>query len=129
MTSPVAEIPVPERYRAVILSFGGVLAAALLQLSEVMVPGRPLGGVEAITVAVAAVTSLVVYFPASPWAKFAAAIAGTIGQTLISATTDGQFTAAELLTIAVMVLSAMGIGAFPNAPARETSAAAGPGGM
>jgi hypothetical protein len=112
-----AEIPVTERYRAVILAVGGVAMSALLVVSEALAAGRPWGGVELVTLLVAVATAVGVYFPANPWTKFAAGLAGATGQTLVAAATDNRVTTAELVVITIAVLSALGVGAFPNAPA------------
>lgn len=105
-----------ERYRAVILAGGGLLVAVLLQLGEALVPGRPLGGIEIANLIFAGVVMAGVYFPASPWVKLAAGVAGAIGQTVISAITDNRVTPAEIVTVSVALLVALGIGALPNRP-------------
>jgi hypothetical protein len=113
--APTGANPI-ERYRASILAAGGFLTALLLQLGEAFVPGRPLGGIEFINLVFAALVLLGVYFPANPWAKLASAVAGAVGQTVIACVTDNRVTSAEIVTIAVSVLVALGVGALPNAP-------------
>lgn len=110
-------LPEPiERYRSVILAGGGLLVAVLLQLGEALVPGRPLGGIEIANLIFSAVVMAGVYFPASAWVKLASAVAGAIGQVVISAMTDDVITPAEIVTVAVALLVALGIGALPNMP-------------
>jgi hypothetical protein len=110
----VTSIDYPTRYRAAILAFGGFLTTVLLQLGEALTPGRPLGGIEIINLFFSALVMLAVYWPANPWAKFASAVAGAVGQTVISALTDDRLTNAELVTIAVALLAALGVGTLPN---------------
>jgi hypothetical protein len=111
-----AGIPVPERYRAAILSSAGFAVAVLLSISEAMVPGRPFGGIELINVGLGAVVLAVTYWRGNPWVKLASGVAGALLQTLASAWTDDRLTSAEWITIAVTLISALMVGAFPNAP-------------
>ncbi len=124
-------VPVTEQYRALIFAIGGVAVSAMLALTEALTPGRPFGGLEIVTVLVAVVTAAGVYFVANPWAKFAGGLAGAVGQTLIASVTDNHVTVAEMLVVGIAILSALGIGAFPNAPqeiiAAEEPADFGPG--
>jgi hypothetical protein len=109
-------IPVTERYRAAILASGGLAVAVLMSLSDTFVPGRPLGGIEVINVVLGAVVMAAVYWPASPWVKLASGMAGTLVQWLASAMTDDRITAAEWTTVAATLITAVMLGAFPNAP-------------
>lgn len=110
-------IPVPERYRAAILASGGFLAAVLLSIADLGADGRPLGGIEFINVVLGAAILAVTYWPANPWVKLASGVAGALVQTIASGWTDGRFTTAEWVTIAVTLITALMVGAFPNAPA------------
>jgi hypothetical protein len=109
-------IPVPERYRSAILSSAGFAVAVLLSISEAMVPGRPFGGVEFINVVLGGVVLAVTYWRGNPWVKLASGVAGALLQTLASVWTDDRVTSAEWITIAVTLISALMVGAFPNAP-------------
>lgn len=104
----------PTHYRASILAAGGLLTAILLQVGAALTPGAPLGGVDVVTLAFSALVLAAVYFPSNPWVKLSAAVVGAVGQTVIAAMTDDRFTAAELITIAVAVLAALGVGVLPN---------------
>lgn len=118
-----AAIPVTERYRAAILSALGFGAAVLMSLSDALVDGRPLGGIEVVNVVLGAVVMAAVYWPASPWVKLASGVAGSIVQWLAAAWTDGVITGAEWATVGATFLSAVLVGAFPNAPQLVTGEA------
>lgn len=105
-----------ERYRAVILAAGGFATAALLKLADLLAENRPLGGVDALAILVALVVMAGVYFPGNAWVKFAAGMAGAAGQTIVAAFTDERVTAGEVVTIAVTLLTALGMAVLPNAP-------------
>jgi hypothetical protein len=109
-------IPVPERYRAVILAGLGLLSAVLLQIADLGVDGRPLGGIEAVNILLGAVVLAAVYFPGSAWVKLSSGVAGALLQTIASAWTDAAVTGAEWVTIGATAVTAVMVGAFPNAP-------------
>jgi hypothetical protein len=107
-----------ERYRAAIYAFGAFATAALLKLSDLLSDDQhPLGGVDWLSLLVAVLALVAVYFPADAWAKFVAGVAGAVAQTFVGVWTDGRITAAELVTVAVSLFVALGIGTMPNAPA------------
>lgn len=116
-------IPVTERYRAAILASGGFAVAALLSISEAMVPGRPFGGIELVNVGLGLVVLAATYWRRSPWVKMAAGVAGALAQTLASSWTDDRVTSAEWITVAVTLITALMVGAFPNAPELVTGEA------
>lgn len=105
-----------ERYRAVILAGGGFATAGLLKLADLLAANRPLGGVDWLALVVALIVMAGVYFPANAWVKFAAALAGAAGQTIVAAFTDDRVTPGEIVTVAVTLLTALGMAALPNAP-------------
>lgn len=118
---PAVSAPWPreiERYRASIYAFGALATAALLKLVDLLADDqRPLGGVDYLSLLVGVLALVAVYFPANAWAKFAAGVAGAVAQALVGVFTDGRITAAELVTVAVSLFVALGIGTMPNTPA------------
>ncbi len=105
-----------ERYRASILASGGFFFAVVLTVSNAFADGTPFGAVSLLTVLFGVLVVAAVYFPANEWIKFGAGIAGAVGQTLISAITDGVFTRGEITLTVIAFATAMGIGIMPNAP-------------
>ncbi len=104
----------PARYRAAFLAAGGILSSVLLVLAEVLVPGRPFGGIEIAMVLIAAVTTALVYYPENPWLKVAAAVLGSVAQLWFAAWSDDRVTFAEWVVIITAALGALGVGAAPN---------------
>lgn len=105
-----------ERFRSSIIAFGPFFVALLLWLSDMLNSGRPFGGLELINAGLALLTLVAVYFPASAWVKFAAAVGGAALQAAAAGMTDGRWTSAEAIAVAVSVVSALLVGALPNAP-------------
>lgn len=105
--------PLPEKYRASILTGVSFLLSILIPLGDTLAPGSPIGGVDWWVILFGALQLLGAYFPGSPWAKFFASLAAATGS-LVFSSASGGWTPAEITAVAIQFLAATGVGIARN---------------